>query len=209
MSRRRNGRLHAPNELLDERQIALRNAAHTVASRTLLTLAQFRGDWVSVTALVGRLGALQDKPGPPVTAGTTATTLAQEQAGRRDAAWVQEEVHQRYSAMNRPDVMRNMNMTVPEGLVGSIVGARLQNELIVPLKAPIMAGLQAVIDAQSRAAPAKPDVWTLRQFTIAPNARAPAPRWPTSSPSSLPSSRSPPWPRCGRLPLTPPSARAG
>jgi hypothetical protein len=65
-----------------------------------------------------------------------------------------------------------MNMTVPEGLVGSIVGARLQNELIAPLKAPIVAGLQAVIDAQSRAAPAKPDVWTPRQFAIAPTARA-------------------------------------
>jgi hypothetical protein len=127
--------------------------------------------------------------------------LAEQQAGRRDAAWVQEEVRKRYSAMNRPDVadgvksfkgqmellnpalvkgsfeqqvdvMRNMIMTVPEGLVGPIVGARLQNALIAPLNAPIVAGLQAVIDVQSRAAPAKPDVWTPRQFTIAPNARA-------------------------------------
>jgi hypothetical protein len=56
--------------------------------------------------------------------------------------------------------------------VGPIVGARLQNALIAPLNAPIVAGLQAVIDVQSRAAPAKPDVWTPRQFTIAPNARA-------------------------------------
>jgi hypothetical protein len=105
--------------------------------------------------------------------------LAEQQAGRRDAAWVQEEVRKRYSAMNRPevadgvksfkgqmellnpalvkgsfeqqvDVMRNMIMTVPEGLVGPIVGARLQNALIAPLKAPIVAGLQAVIDVQSR-----------------------------------------------------------
>jgi hypothetical protein len=131
-----------------------------------------------------------------------ATMLAEQQTSRRDAAWVQEEVRKRYSAMNwtevadgvksfkgqmellnpalvkgsfeqQVDVMaRNMNMTVPEGLVGSIVGARLQIELIAPLKQPIVAGLQAVIDAQSRAAPVKPDVWTPRQFAIAPNARA-------------------------------------
>ncbi len=169
---------------------------------SLLTLAQFRGDWAAVPALVGRLKALQDKPGPRATAGTMAAMLAEQQAGRRDAAWVQEEVRKRYSAMNWTDVAdgvkafkgqmellnpalvkgsfeqqvdvmaRNMNMTVPEGLVGSIVGARLQIELIAPLKQPIVAGLQAVIDAQSRAAPVKPDVWTPRQFAIAPNARA-------------------------------------
>ena len=169
---------------------------------SLLTLAQFRGDWASVPALVERLKALQDKPGPRATTGTMATLLAEQQIGRRDAAWVQEEVRKRYSVMNWTDVAdgvkafkgqmellnpalvkgsfeqqvdvmaRNMNMTVPEGLVGSIVGARLQNELIAPLKAPIVAGLQAVIDAQSRAAPAKPDVWTPRQFAIAPTARA-------------------------------------
>lgn len=169
---------------------------------SLLTLAQFRGDWAAVPALVERLKALQDKPGPRATTGTMATLLAEQQTGRRDAAWVQEEVRKRYSVMNWTDVAdgvkafkgqmellnpalvkgsfeqqvdvmaRNMNMTVPEGLVGSIVGARLQNELIAPLKAPIVAGLQAVIDAQSRAAPAKPDVWTPRQFAIAPTARA-------------------------------------
>jgi hypothetical protein len=169
---------------------------------SLLTLAQFRGDWAAVPVLVERLKSLQDKPGPRATTGTMATLLAEQQTGRRDAAWVQEEVRKRYSAMNWPDVAdgvkafkgqmellnpalvkgsfeqqvdvmaRNMNMTVPEGLVGSIVGARLQNELIAPLKAPIVAGLQAVIDAQSRAAPAKADVWTPRQFAIPATARA-------------------------------------
>lgn len=33
----------APDELLDERQIALRNAAHTVAYRTLVTLSVVYG----------------------------------------------------------------------------------------------------------------------------------------------------------------------
>jgi subtilisin family serine protease len=69
-------------------------------------------------------------------------------------------------------VARNMQMTVPEGLVGSIVGARLQNEQVAPLKGAVVAGLQAVIDAQAKAAPAKPDVWTSRLFSIAPTAQA-------------------------------------
>jgi hypothetical protein len=163
----------------------------------LLSLVQFRGDWAAVPALVERLKGLQDKPGPRATTGTMALILAEQQTGRRDAAWVQEEVRKRYGAMNwtdagdgiksfqgqmellnpalvkgsfeqQVDVMaRNMAMTVPEGLVGSIVGARLQSELIVPLKAAVVAGLQTVVDAQSRTQAAKPDVWTPRQFAIA------------------------------------------
>ena len=169
---------------------------------SLLGLVQFRGDWAAVPALVERLKALQDKPGPRAMTGTMTLILAEHQTAKRDAAWVQAEVTRRYGALNWADVAndlkgtkgqlellnpalvkgsfeqqvdvmaRNMNMTVPEGLVGSIVGARLQNELIAPLKAPIVAGLQAVIDAQSRTAAVKPDVWTPRQFAIAPNARA-------------------------------------
>ncbi len=70
------------------------------------------------------------------------------------------------------DVMaRNMNMTVPEALIGSIVGARLQEELIVPNKAAIVAGLQAVIDRNTQTT-AKADIWTPRQFSIAATAKA-------------------------------------
>jgi subtilisin family serine protease len=168
----------------------------------LLTLAQFKGDWAAVPAMVERLKALQDKPGLRATTGTMATIVAEQQLGKRDAAWVQAEVQRRYSAMNWADVgdgvkafkgqmelmnpaltkpafeqkvdvmARNMQMTVPEGLVGSIVSARLQNELMAPLKGAVVAGLQAVIDTQAKAAPAKPDVWTPRQFAIAPNAKA-------------------------------------
>ena len=168
----------------------------------LLSIAQFKGDWAAVPALVERLKALQDKPGPRATTGTIASILAEQQQGRRDATWVQAEVQRRYGAMNWADVAdgvkafkaqmelmnpaltkpafeqqvdvmaRNMQMTVPEGLVGSIVSARLQNELMAPLKGALVAGLQAVIDAQSKATPAKPDVWTPRLFTIASNARA-------------------------------------
>ena len=169
---------------------------------TLLSLAQFKGDWAAVPALVERLKALQDKPGPRATTGTLAGILAEQQLGQRDATWVQAEVQRRYGAMNWADVAdgvkafkgqmelmnpaltrpafeqqvdvvaRNMQMTVPEGLVGSIVGARLQNELVAPLKGAVVAGLQAVIDAQAQAAPAKPDVWTPRLFAIAPTAKA-------------------------------------
>jgi hypothetical protein len=169
---------------------------------SLLTLAQFKGDWAAVPALVERLKALQDKPGPRATTGTMATIVAEQQLGKRDAAWVQAEVQRRYSAMNWADVgdgvkafkgqmelmnpaltkpafeqqvdvmARNMQMTVPEGLVGSIVSARLQNDLMAPLKGAVVAGLQAVIDTQAKATPAKPNVWTPRQFTIAPTAKA-------------------------------------
>lgn len=168
---------------------------------TLLNLAQFKGDWAAVGPLVDRLKTLQDKPGPRAMAGTLALLLAEQQTSRRDAAWVQTEVTKRYSAMSWADVgdeikgskgqlellnpalikgsfeqqvdvmARNMNMTVPEGLVGSIVGARLQTELIAPLKSAIVAGWQAVIDRQGKAV-ARPDIWTSRLFSIAPDARA-------------------------------------
>jgi subtilisin family serine protease len=177
-------------------------ATQRVYYGALLTLAQFKGDWAAVPALVERLKALQDKPGPRATTGTMASILAEQQLGKRDAAWVQAEVQRRYGAMNWTDVAdgvkafkaqmelmnpaltkpafeqqldvvaRNMQMTVPEGMVGSIVGARLQNERVAPLKGAVVAGLQAVIDAQAKAAPAKPDVWTPRLFAIAPTAKA-------------------------------------
>jgi hypothetical protein len=177
-------------------------ATQRVYYGALLTLAQFKGDWAAVPALVERLKALQDKPGPRATTGTMASILAEQQLGKRDAAWVQAEVQRRYGTMNWTDVAdgvkgfkaqmelmnpaltkpafeqqldvvaRNMQMTVPEGLVGSIIGSRLQNELVAPLKGAVVAGLQAVIDAQAKAAPAQPDVWTPRLFAIAPTAKA-------------------------------------
>jgi hypothetical protein len=165
----------------------------------LLTLAQFKGDWAAVPALVDTLRGLQDKPGGRATTGVLALIVADQRQGARDAAWVQTEVGKRFAALNwsdagdnikglkgqmelasaavlrgafeqQLDVMaRNMNLTVPESLVGSIVGARLQQETVLPLKAAIVAGLQAVVDKQASAAP-RADVWTPRQFTIAPGA---------------------------------------
>ena len=168
---------------------------------SLLSLAQFRGDWAAVPSLVERLKGLQDKPGPRATSGTLATIIAEQQTGKRDTAWVQEQVTQRYGAMNWKDVddtvksmkgqmellnpalvkgsfqqqvdvmARNMQMTVPEGIVEAIVGARLQSELITPLRPAIVAGLQAVIDRNASTV-AQIDVWTPRLFSIVPDARA-------------------------------------
>ncbi len=167
----------------------------------LLTIAQFKGDWAAVPGLVDQLRRLQDKPGPRATTGLLAQIIADQQTGQRDEAWVRAEVEKRYGAVNWADAAdqikgskgqfelmnpalvrgafeqqldvaaRNMNLTVPEGLVGSILGARLQEERVFPLKAALVAGLQAVIDRNSVATPAKPDIWTPRQFAIPATAR--------------------------------------
>nr|WP_255719642.1 S8 family serine peptidase [Pelomonas sp. P8] len=67
---------------------------------------------------------------------------------------------------------RNANLVVPEDIAATIVGARLQQELVLPLKTALVAGLQAVVDRHAAQATAKPDVWTPRQFAIAPTVKA-------------------------------------
>jgi hypothetical protein len=168
----------------------------------LLTIAQFKGDWAAVPGLVDQLRRLQDKPGPRATTGLLAQIIADQQTGQRDEAWVRAEVEKRYGALNWADAgdqikgskgqfellnpalvrgafeqqldvaARNMNLTVPEGMVGSILGARLQEERVMPLKAALVGGLQAVIDRNSTPTAAKPDLWTPRQFAIPASARA-------------------------------------
>jgi hypothetical protein len=167
----------------------------------LLTLAQFKGDWAAVPALVERLRALQDKPGPRAVTGVLSGIVAEQQTARRDAAWFRAEVERRFGALNwadagdsikankaqfelltpslllgsfqqQVDVMaRNMNMVVPESIAGSIISARVQQDLFIPLRGEIAAGLQAVIERQAPAA-AKPDIWTPRLFAIAATAKA-------------------------------------
>lgn len=168
---------------------------------SLLTLAQFRGDWAAVPALAEQLRGLQDKPGPRAATGVLAGIVAEQQSGGRDAAWVEARVRERYGALDwrdagdvikqtksqfellnpeltrgafeqQLDVMaRNMGLDVPESVVATIIGARLQNELILPLRGAVLAGLQAVIDRHADGT-VKPDVWTPRQFAVAPDARA-------------------------------------
>lgn len=169
---------------------------------SLLSLAQFRGDWAAVPGLVAQLKALQEKAGPRATTGVIATILAEQRLGGRDAAWVRAEVEKRYGALDwnvasetikgtksnlellnpqltqgafeqQLDVMaRNMKLEMPEDVIGSIIDARIQNELIVPVKGALTDGLQAVVDRHAVQAVAKPDVWTPSQFSIAPNAKA-------------------------------------
>lgn len=168
----------------------------------LLSIAQLKGDWAAVPGLVQQLRAHQDKPGPRAISGLSAELLAQMKREGRDAAWLQAEMGRRLTALNwaeagdtvkalkgqlemfnpemvrgtfeqQLDVMaRNAQMSVPESLVTSVLAARVQLEYLAPLRAPLIAALQSVVDARSRTAVAKPDVWTPRQFAIAPDARA-------------------------------------
>jgi len=169
---------------------------------SLLTLAQFKGDWAAVPGLVAQLKALQDKPGPRATTGVLAGILAEQRSSGKDAAWVRAEVEKRYGALDWADAgdsikaaksqfellnpqltrgsfeqqldvaARNMNLVMPEGIISTIVGARLQLELIMPVKDAIVGGLQAVVDRNQAQAAAKPDIWTPRQFTLASDAKA-------------------------------------
>lgn len=73
------------------------------------------------------------------------------------------------------DVMaRNAKMDVPEAVGAMVLGARAQLEFLPPLRGVLIAALQTVIDERQAGAQAqaKPDVWTPRQFAIAPDARA-------------------------------------
>jgi len=167
----------------------------------LLVVAQFKGDWAAVPALVDELRKLQDKPGPRATSGLLSLVIGEQRAGAKGADWVQAEVEKRFGALSWTDAgdsikglksqmellnpamvkglfeqqldtqARNMAMTVPESLVASIVGARVQFEQLAPMRGAIVAGLQRVVDKQAVAV-AKPDIWTPRQFTIAADAKA-------------------------------------
>lgn len=167
----------------------------------LAALAQLRGDWPAVPALTARARELQDKPGPRATAGLLTELLAQQQAERRDAAWLTQAVRSRYGALNWADVQesvkgtksqletynpqlaqglvtsqfdpmaKNGGMAVPAQVLSILIGARVQAELLPPQQAAVVAGLQAVLDANAKAA-AKADIWTPRTFTLPADAKA-------------------------------------
>lgn len=169
---------------------------------TLLALAQLRGDWAAVPALVERLRDLQDKPGPRATSGLLAHILAEQQDLRRDADWLRAEVERRYGALDWADagdvikaakgqlellnpavvlgafqqqadvLARNLNLVVPESTAGSIVSSRVQLDVIAPVRDAVVAGLQAVVDRHAATATARPDVWTPRLFAIPADAGA-------------------------------------
>ena len=165
------------------------------------TLAQLRGDWAAVPGWTAKARALQDKPGSRLASGVLTDLLAQQRLEQRDSAWLQAEVARRFGAMPWADVQeqvksskggietynpevvrgalqaqldtvaRNGAMVVPDAVALMVIGARMQRELLVPNQAAVVQGLQAVVDANTRAA-ARPDLWTPRTFAIAPDAPA-------------------------------------
>jgi hypothetical protein len=167
----------------------------------LAALAQLRGDWAAVPGWTAKARALQDKPGARLASGVLTDLLAQQQLEKRDAAWLNAELQKRYGAMPWADVQdivksakgafetynpevvlgafksqldvmaRNGNGVVPEAVALAIVGARVQQDLLGPNKAAVVAGLQTVIDKNTKTGP-KADLWTPRSFAIAPDAKA-------------------------------------
>ncbi|MBQ0935659.1 S8 family serine peptidase [Ideonella paludis] len=167
----------------------------------LAAMAQLRGDWAAVPQWTAKGRALQEKAGGKLTSGLLTDLLSQQRAEGRDAAWLQAEVQRRYGALPWADVQavvkankggietfnpelikgafqsqvdavaKNGQMTIPEGLVTAIVNSRMQLELLAANKQAVVAGLQAVIDAQAQAV-AKPDIWTPRTFAIPATAPA-------------------------------------
>ncbi|MEJ6004938.1 S8 family serine peptidase [Paucibacter sp. AS339] len=167
----------------------------------LASLAQLRGDWAAVPAWTAKARVLQDKPAGKLTSGVLTDLLSQQQLEKRDAAWLGTEVARRYGAMNwaevqdtvkasrggvetfNPELMvgsfkaqldvmaQNGKMVVPVQLAQAIVATRMQMELLGPNKAAIVAGLQQVLDANSKTV-AKADIWTPRTFSIPADAKA-------------------------------------
>lgn len=165
------------------------------------TLAQLRGDWAAVPGWTAKARALQEKAGARLASGVLTDLFAQQRLEQRDAAWLTGEVKRRYGAMPWADVQeivksskggietynpelvrgafqaqldtvaRNGQMSVPDGVLAAIINARMRMELLGPNKAAVVQGLQAVVDANTRAV-ALADIWTPRTFAIAPSAKA-------------------------------------
>lgn len=167
----------------------------------LASLAQLRGDWAAVPAWTAKARALQEKTGGKLSAGLLTDLLSQQKLEKRDAAWLRAEVEQRYGALPWADVQENVKagkgsaetynpelvlgafrsqvdvmakngqMAVPESMALAIISSRMQAELFAPNKDAIVAGLQAVIDANTKTQ-ARADLWTPRTFAIPADAKA-------------------------------------
>jgi subtilisin family serine protease len=167
----------------------------------LLAIAQLKGDWAAVPGWAAKMRAQQEKAAGQLTSGVIAELLAEQRKGQRDNAWLQAEVQKRFAALpwetvqdavkstkggletfnpelvkgafqSQLDVMaRNGNLVVPESVAVAIVQSRAQIAMLAASQPALVAGLQAVIDAQARSV-VKPDIWTPRTFAIAPNAKA-------------------------------------
>ena len=167
----------------------------------LAAMAQLRGDWAAVPQWTAKARALQEKTAGKLTSGLLTDLLSQQRAEKRDAAWLQAEVQRRYGALPWADVQdvvkankggietfnpelikgafqsqvdpmaKNGQMVIPEGLITAIVNSRMQVELLAPNKSAVLAGLQTLVDGQTKVS-IKPDIWTPRTFAIPANAKA-------------------------------------
>lgn len=168
---------------------------------SLATLAQVRGDWAAVPGWTAKARALQSKPALRFTSGVITDLLAEQQQEKRGVDWLTAQVQERFSAMPWNDVQdavktargrienyntqlvvgtfksqldvaaQNGGMEVPGTVAITLIGARLQADLLAPNKQAIVNGLSTVIDA-NRQAEAAPDIWTPRTFSIAADAKA-------------------------------------
>ena len=166
----------------------------------LATLAQLRADWAAVPGWTARARALESKAGARHATGVMADLMAECRLQDRNAAWLCAHVQQRFNAMPWSDVgeivksakgsietynpalllgtfqsqldplARNADGVVPESVVLSIVGARVQMELLGEFKTALVDALQAVVNANQQAS--REDIWTPRTFAIAPDAAA-------------------------------------
>ncbi|MGZ3184786.1 MAG: hypothetical protein ACXU8N_20310, partial [Telluria sp.] len=160
----------------------------------MAALAQLRGDWQAVPAWTAKARALQEKAGAKVSSGVLTELVSQARAERRDDKWLQAEVARRYGAMNwqdvqegvkaakagletyNPDVLsglfrtqldpvaKNGAMQVPAAVLATLLGVRVQMDVVAPHRTAIIAALQQLSDANAGAT--APDLWTARTFAL-------------------------------------------
>lgn len=167
-----------------------------------VTLAQLHQDWTAVPPLLAHMRELQDKPGPKAVSGISTRLMMQARQEGRDAAWLQAETSRQFMALDwqlaadqikqikgqlelfNPELIlgiarqqldtqaRNAQMAVPEQLALTLATLRVQLDWLGPDRAALLAGIQQVVDAHAAQAMSRPDIWTPRQFSIAPQAKA-------------------------------------
>jgi len=151
----------------------------------LALIAQLRGDWQRVPALVERARRLHDEPAARMTAGLVNQLMAEQQLGRHNEAWLRRATRDRFAALPwavvGPTVQRLQQQLqamdgevlrarvaaqvdeVAKGTQGratlaltmQLIGARLQLAHALPHRDALVQGLSEVI-AQHPVAKAKP-----------------------------------------------------
>ena len=169
---------------------------------TRMNVAALRGDWSAIAPLATQLRSLQDKAGPKLTSGVLFELMAEVKRDGKGAAAMQSLVTQRFGALPWADVQdnvkqlkgqleivspalviggvrsqadeaaRNAHRVVDASMVAGLLGARVQLDHLLPLRAAVVAGLTPVVEQQMGAAPQKADRWSERLVALPPNAPA-------------------------------------